>query len=253
MSCVDIEFEPPLAFLTLSRSHVLNAYNEELLNDLENGLKTIFSDNNIGAYLITGKGTKSFSVGADIDWLKTLNSEDARRISRKGHKICDMIESNTKVAIAAINGYALGGGLEIALACDMRIASTRARLGQPEVTLGITPGFAATQRLPKIIGLAWAKEMLYTGNIIDAEEAFEKGLVNKVVTPRDLIKESEKLGKRITRQSSRAIGLIKDSINQGLHEGVDAGTQFETNAFGSCFEQDDYRNRLEKLRKVVKK
>jgi len=252
MSCVDIEFEPPLAFLTLSRSHVLNAYNEELLNDLENGLKTIFSDNNIGAYLITGKGTKSFSVGADIDWLKTLNSEDARRISRKGHKICDMIESNTKVAIAAINGYALGGGLEIALACDMRIASTRARLGQPEVTLGITPGFAATQRLPKIIGLAWAKEMLYTGNIIDAEEAFEKGLVNKVVTPRDLIKESEKLGKRITRQSSRAIGLIKDSINQGLHEGVNQGSQFETDAFGSCFEKDDYRNRLEKLREVIK-
>lgn len=252
MSYVDVEFKPPLALLTLARPHVLNAYNEKLLDDLKNGLKTIFIDDKIDVYLITGKGTKSFSVGADIEWLKTLNSEEARRISKKGHEICNMIERNTKVAIAAINGYALGGGLEIALACDMRIASTRARLGQPEVTLGITPGFAATQRLPKLIGLAWAKEMLYTGSIIDAEEAFEKGLVNKVVTPRDLIRESEKLGKKITQQSSRAIGLIKDSINQGLREGVNQGSQFETDAFGSCFEKDDYRNRLEKLREVIK-
>ncbi len=252
MSCIEVELKPPLAILTLARPHVLNAYNEELLNDLKVSLKSIFANDNIGAYLITGKGSKAFSVGADIDWLKKLNSEDARRISEKGHLICDMIENNQKVAIAAINGYALGGGLEIALACDMRIASTRARFGQPEVTLGITPGFAATQRLPKLIGLAWAKEMLYTGNIIDAEEAFEKGLVNKVVTPRDLLAESKKLAIKITRQSSRAIGLIKNSINQGLHNGMETGNQFETNAFGSCFEREDYRSRLEKLREVIK-
>src|SRR6056297_3004153 len=121
----------------------------------------------------------------------------------------------------------------------MRLASTRARFGQPEVTLGITPGFAATQRLPKLIGLAWAKEMLYTGNIIDAEEAFEKGLVNKVVTPRDLLEESKKLAQKITRQSSRAVGLIKDSINQGLHNGGDAGSRFETKAFEVCFKEED--------------
>ncbi len=252
MSSVKLEIKPPLALLTLARPEVLNAYNEELLNELEEGLGKIHDDNMIYAYLITGRGNKSFSVGADIDWLKQLNVDDARRISEKGQRICNMIENCPKVAIAAINGYALGGGMEIALACDIRMASTRARFGQPEVSLGITPGFDATQRLPKIIGLAWAKEMLYTGNIIDAEEAYEKGLVNKVVTPRDLLEASKKLAYKITQQSSRAVALIKDSINKGVHNGIDIGSRFETDAFESCFTEEDYHERLEKLREVIK-
>ena len=211
---VTVDYSSPLATLFIDRPEVLNAYNEELLNQLEKKLEEIFEKQDINAVILTGRGNRAFTVGADLDWLESLNSKEAQKISQKGQRICNLIENSTKVVLAAINGYALGGGMEITLACDLRIASTRARFGQPEVGLGIIPGFGGTQRLSQLIGKGKAKELLFTGNIVNAERASEIGLVNKLVTPRDLLKESKELAYDITEQSSQAIGLLKKVMNK---------------------------------------
>ncbi len=241
---VSLEHIPPIAIMTIDRPDVLNAYNEELLDCLKKKLEEAFAEETIKVLIITGRGNKSFCVGADIDWLEKLSPEQACAISKKGHLICNMIEKSSKVVIAAINGYALGGGMEIALACDLRIGSTRARFGQPEVGLGLIPGFDGTQRLPEIVGVAQAKEVLFTGNIIDAEEAYEKRLVNKVVTPRDLLRESKKIALGIAEQSFRAVGLIKEAIYRNSSE-------FETDAFSSCFEDKERLARIKELKHFI--
>lgn len=250
-SLVDIESTPPLTRIIIDRPDVLNAYNEELLVELEEGLEEVFADKKNKAVILTGRGRKSFTVGADINWLETLNGKKAREISRMGHRICNMIEQSSKVVIAAVNGYALGGGMELALACDLRIASTRARFGQPEVGLGIIPGFDGTQRLPELIGVSQAKEILFTGEIIDAQKASQIGLVNRLVTPRDLLRESKEMARMIAEQSSRAVGLVKDAINRGLKDNTDAGSQFETEAFGNCFDNGDSLKRIRKLKDII--
>ncbi len=248
---VEVDFSPPLATIFLNRPEVLNAYDEELLDQFKLQVEEVFNDERIKAVIITGRGDKSFSVGADIELLEKLDSETAKVIASKGKAICDMIEETEKVVLSAVNGYALGGGMELTLACDLRIASTRARFGQPEVSLGLIPGFSGTQRLPRILGIGRAKELLFTGNIIDAEEAFEIGLVNKLVTPRDLLKESKRLAHRITAQSSRAVGMIKQSINVGYTHGCDKGEKFETKSFQKCFESEDHIERINKMKEKI--
>jgi len=248
---VEVEYSRPLARVFINRPQVLNAYNEEVLDGLRETFADLLEDDDVEAVIFTGRGSKSFSVGADLNWLEKLDSGAAREISRKGQSLCDMLEKSSKVIIAAINGYALGGGMEFCLACDLRIASTRARLGQPEVSLGIVPGFGGTHRLPKLIGLGQAKEILYTGNIIDAEEADEIGLVNELVTPRDLLKKSEELARDITDQSARAVGLIKEIINRQVDS--DTSSHFETRAFGLCFEDDEHLERIKELKKIIHK
>lgn len=250
---VEVDLSPPLATIFLSRPEVLNAYDEELLDQFKMKAKEIFNNDEVKAVIITGRGDKAFSVGADIELLEELNAETAKVIANKGKDICDMIEETEKVVLSAVNGYALGGGMELTLACDLRIASTRARFGQPEVSLGLIPGFSGTQRLPRILGIGRAKELLFTGNIIDAEEAFEIGLVNKLVTPRDLLKETKKLALRITDQSSRAVGMIKQSINVGYTDGFDKGKKFETESFQKCFESEDHNVRIKKMKEKLKK
>ncbi len=250
-SLIDIEFTPPLVRMIIDRPEVLNAYNEELLIELEEGLGEVFADKKCKTVILTGRGRKSFTVGADIDWLESLDGKKAREISKLGHRICNMIEQSPKVVIAAVNGYALGGGMELALACDIRIASTRARFGQPEVGLGIIPGFNGTQRLPKLIGVSQAKEILFTGKIIDAQKADQIGLVNRLVTPRDLLKESKDLARMVAAQSSKAVGLVKDAINRGLKDNTDAGSEFETEAFGNYFDNKDFLKRIKELKEVI--
>lgn len=249
---VEVDLSPPLATIYLNRPEVLNAYNEELLEQFKMRAEEVFNNEEIKAVIITGRGDKSFSVGADIELLEDLNAEMAKVIANKGKAICDMIEETEKVVLSAVNGYALGGGMELTLACDLRIASTRARFGQPEVSLGLIPGFSGTQRLPRILGIGRAKELLFTGNIIDAEEAFEIGLVNKLVTPRDLLKETKKLALRITDQSSKAVGMIKQSINVGYTDGFDKGKSFETESFQKCFESKDHTTRIKKMKEKLK-
>ena len=246
---VEVEYSYPLVKVFLSRPGVLNAYNEQLLDSLTETFEQLFNDEKVEAVIFTGRGQKAFTVGADLDWLEDLDSSSARDISRKGQTLCDLIENSSKVVIAAINGYALGGGMEFCLACDLRIASTRARFGQPEVSLGIVPGFGGTRRLPKLIGLGQAKELLFTGNIIDAEEAYEIGLVNKLVTPRDLLQKSEELAREITEQSAQAVGLIKEIINR--RGDSDTSSHFETKAFGLCFENKEHLERIKKLKEII--
>lgn len=249
---VEVDYAPPLATVFLARPSILNAYNEKLLDQLYKKFKDLFSDEEIKAVIITGRGEKSFSVGADLNLLEDLESETAGIIAKKGKAICDLIEETEKVVIAAVNGHALGGGMELTLACDLRIASTRARFGQPEVTLGLIPAFSGTQRLPRILGIGRAKELLFTGNIIDAEEAFELGLVNKLVTPRDLLKESKSMAKRITEQSSKAVGMIKKAINYGYSHGSDKGKDFETDSFKECFKDKEHTERINRLKEKLK-
>jgi len=249
---VEVDLSPPLATIYLNRPEVLNAYDEELLDQFKLRAEEVFNNDEVNAVIITGRGDKAFSVGADIELLEELDVETAKVIANKGKAICDMIEETEKVVLSAVNGYALGGGMELTLACDLRIASTRARFGQPEVSLGLIPGFSGTQRLPRILGIGRAKELLFTGNIIDAEEAYEIGLVNKLVTPRDLLKVSKNLARRITDQSSRAVGMIKQSINVGYTDGWDEGKRYETESFQKCFESEDHTERIKRMKEKIK-
>ncbi|MGM0411359.1 MAG: enoyl-CoA hydratase/isomerase family protein [Bacillota bacterium] len=248
---VETEYTPPIAMIAINRPEVLNAYTKDLLDIFESKFKELLKDEKIDAVIITGKGRKAFTVGADIDWLETLDSEQAKELSKQGQRICDLIENTPKVVIAAINGYALGGGLELALACDLRVASTRARFGQPEVKLGIVPGFDGTQRLPELIGVGRAKEIMFTGDIFDASQAYEIGLVNKVATPRDLIAESKNLAYQIAEQSSHAVALIKDVINYGCNKNRCENSDYETKAFSACFKDEEHLKRIHKIQEMI--
>ena len=251
MSLVKVEYSPPLAMVTINRPEVLNAYNNQLLSELEAGITEVVAEEKIKAVILTGKGTRAFSVGTDINWLEELTPEEAGELSRRGQKICKEIEEAPKVMIAAVNGYALGGGMELALACDLRIASTRARFGQPEVSLGIIPGFDGSRRLPKIVGVGKAKEILFTGDILDAQEANRIGLVNRLVTPRDLIVESRELALKITEQSSQAVRMVKKAIYFGVRNEEERGSEFESRAFERCFADEETKERIKQLKEVI--
>ncbi|SDL17785.1 enoyl-CoA hydratase-related protein [Halarsenatibacter silvermanii] len=237
---ISLEKDDCLSLITLNRPEVMNAYHKEMLLELQRALEEIRKEDEIRIIILTGMGSKSFSVGADLDWLEDLTPRRARELSRLGQSICSDIEQSSKIVLAAINGYALGGGLELALACDLRLASSRARFGQPEVKLGLVPGFDGTQRLPRMVGMGLAKELMFTGKIIDASEAYEVGLINRLVTPRDLLRSSRKLGRQIANHVPEAVGLIKSAINHGIREGHLSGSSYETEAFGTCFAREDY-------------
>lgn len=249
---VDCDFEAPVATIKINRPEVLNAYNEELLNELHQTLEDILSKEEVAAVILTAAGSKAFSVGGDIDYLEKLNSDQAKALSKKGQKICNLIEASSPVVIAAVDGYALGGGMEITLACDIRLASTRSRFGQPEVKLGIIPGFGGTQRLPRLIGVAEAKELLYTGDIIDATLAYELGLINKVVTPRSLLSSARELALEITDRSTQAVRMIKTAVNKNYVENSTGGYEYESEAFAECFKTEDHRIRIREMKKIVK-
>src|SRR6056297_1170456 len=249
---VKSDFDSSVATVTINRPEVLNAYNEELLDQLYQTLEKLFIADEVAAIILTSEGKKAFSVGGDIDYLEKLNFEQAKELSQKGQRLCDLIENSSPVVIAAIDGYALGGGMEITLACDIRLASTRSRFGQPEVKLGIIPAFGGTQRLPRLIGEAEAKEMLYTGDIIDATLAYELGLINKVVTPRSLLSTARELAMEITDRSATAVTKIKTAINKGYLKGVESGLEYESDSFAECFENEEHRVRIREIKRIVK-
>lgn len=249
---VKCDFESPVATVTINRPEVLNAYNEELLDQLFKTLEELFTADKAAAVILTSEGSRAFSVGGDIDYLEKLNFEQAKKLSQKGQQLCDLIEKSNSVVIAAIDGYALGGGMEITLACDIRLASTRSRFGQPEVKLGIIPAFGGTQRLPRLIGEAEAKELLYTGDIIDAALAYELGLINKVVTPRSLLSEARELALEITERSTQAVQMIKKAVNKKYLENSKAGYEYESQAFAECFKTEEHRVRIREIKRIVK-
>lgn len=236
---VILEKEGHLAIVTINRPKALNALNSATLRDLDTVLKDLENDTDVYAVILTGSGEKSFVAGADISEMKDFNEEQGKEFGELGNKVFLRLENLNKPVIAAIQGFALGGGCEIAMACDIRIASETALFGQPETGLGITPGFGGTQRLTRIVGLGKAKELIYTAKNIKAEEAYRIGLVNKIVPLEELMNEAKKMALNIIKNAPVAVRLCKDAINRGIQVGIDEAVMIEAEDFGKCFATED--------------
>lgn len=227
--------------IVINRPQALNALNGTVMEELSALLDEIAAMEDVKAVILTGSGDKSFVAGADIAQMSTMNAEEGKNWGETGENLFLKLEQFSKPVIAAVNGFALGGGCEIAMACDIRIASEKAKFGQPEVTLGIIPGFGGTQRLPRLVGKGMAKLLIYTGDMIDAQEALRIGLVQKVVPAEALLAETRAIAQRIIARSSTAVGLAKVAINRGVDMGIADAMQYEALAFGLCFAGDDQK------------
>lgn len=236
-----IEETEGIAIVKVSRPKVLNALNSETLEELKEAAVTLDRREEICVVILTGDGERAFIAGADIQEMKDKNAYEGMIFSLKGHQALSAIESMRKPVIAAVNGYALGGGLEVALACDIIYASEKARLGFPEVSLGIHPGFGGTQRTAKILGLSRAKELIFTGRTISAQEALEIGLVSKVVPHERLMEEVLGLAKEIKANGPIAVSLAKELINRSLFVDMSSGLLLEAQSFGICFATHDQK------------
>ncbi len=232
--------EGKVGILSVNRPEALNAINSEVLAELDCILEGIQQDPEIHVLILTGEG-RSFVAGADIAEMSTLDALAGRRFGAHGLRVFRKLELLEKPVIAAVNGFALGGGCELAMACDIRLASSKAKFGQPEVGLGITPGFAGTQRLPRLVGAAVAKELIFTGKIIGAEEALRIGLVNHVYEPEELLSEAMKLAEEIASKAPIAVRHAKSAINFGLETDLSTGMEMERNLFGLCFATEDQK------------
>ncbi len=233
-----IEKNEGICTVKINNPQTLNALNAEVLSELETAFDLIRDDNEVYVVVITGEG-KAFVAGADIAYMRDLDASEAKLFSEDGSRVFRKIETLNKVVIAAVNGFALGGGCELAMACDMRIASTKAKFGQPVVGLGIIPGFSGTQRLARLVGLGRAKELIFTGGHIDADEAYRIGLVNKVTEKENLMEETYKIADKIKSNSRIAIKYAKESMNRGTETDIETGIAFESNVFGLCFASED--------------
>lgn len=230
-----------IALLTMNRPQKLNAPHAETFNELNQAFSQVESDPQIRALIISGAGEKAFVAGADIKELSQASPVEAQQLSLKGQQTFRRLEWMNKPSVAAINGFALGGGLELAMACTLRIASANAKLGQPEVKLGILPGYGGSQRLPRLIGRGRALEMLLTGDPIGALEAHRIGLVNQVVPQSDLLDAARTLLKKILNNGSVGVALTMQAIDTGLNSGLDEGLRFEAAAFGLAAATEDFR------------
>lgn len=233
--------EAGVAVVTINRPKALNALNSTVLDDLSAAFDELASNEAVKAVILTGSGEKSFVAGADITQMKDMNVVEGKLFAEKGQGVFLKIEQFPKPVIAAVNGFALGGGCELAMACDIRIASENAKFGQPEVGLGIVPGFGGTQRLARLIGRGMAKFLIYTADIIDAQEALRVGLVQKVTTAEGLLDEAHSIVKRILKKSSIAVSLAKDAINRGVEMDIPNSMQYEAYIFGTCFASEDQK------------
>ena len=245
---IKYEEEGTIAILTINRPKALNALNTQVLEELNKTLDLI-DIKKIKALIITGAGEKSFVAGADISEMSKLTKKEAEIFSKKGNDIFRKIENFQIPVIAAVNGFALGGGCEISMSCDIRICSENAIFGQPEVGLGITPGFGGTQRLPRLIGESMAKQIIFTGQNIKAEVALRIGLVNAIYPQNELLTEAKKLAEEIAKNSAYAISNSKKSINEGLQVDIDRGIEIEEKYFGDCFETQDQIKGMENFLK----
>ena len=217
----------------------LNVLKSEVLRELYDAVNYASKSNSIRAVIIRGSGEKAFSVGADLKEFAEYGVHEAKEAALLGHKVMNAIMNSPKPFIAAVNGYALGGGLELALACDIIIASENAKFGSPEVTLGIIPGWGATQRIPKIIGEKKAKELLLTGSMISAEEAMKLGIINKIVKPDELDKAAEEIALKIVKNAPLALAAVKRLVNKSFEVSFEAGILYEVEAFSNCFATED--------------
>ena len=238
---VTFEVRGPVAILTLDNPGKLNALSIEILAEVDDHLDTIESQDAIRAVVITGAGEKAFAAGADIGHMREATVEQARDYAERGHDLFARIEGFVKPVIAAVNGFALGGGCELVLACDIRLASDNAKLGQPEVNLGIFPGWGGTQRLPRLTTPGFAKELIFTGRHVGAEEAKAAGLVNHVYPQAELLDRAVAMGEEIAKKSPLAISVAKELVNRAADGDYRASLAQELAAFGDAFATDDQR------------
>ncbi len=236
-----LETDNRIAIITINRPDKLNALNAQAKSELRDAFTQIKTDGNVDVVVLTGAGEKAFVAGTDIGELTVLNSESGKEVSAKGQEVFDLIENLGKPVIAAINGYALGGGCELALACHIRIASENAKFGQPEVNLGIIPGYGGTQRLARLIGRGRAMEMILTGNPIDAQEALRIGLVNKVVPQAELLAAARAMAQLIASKGQIAIRMALKAVNMTQETTLSDGQKLEASLFGVCCDTEDFK------------
>lgn len=242
---IKLEREESILWIIINRQHRLNALNDVLMEELSDVLDTAENDASIKCLVITGEGDRAFSAGADLTMFSKATPVKAEAFSRVGQKVFSKIEEMSKPVIAAINGFALGGGLELAIACDFRVAAEHAELGSPEVTLGLIPGWGGTQRLSRLIGLARAKELVMLGNRLKAEEALKIGLVTKVVHYDKLKDEAKELAEKLSEGPPIALRYAKHALNFGTQVPLEAGLRLESGLMGLTFSTEDIKEGVE--------
>jgi len=228
----------------INRPEKLNAMNMDAAKELTEVFENLGKDDSVKVIILTGEGDKAFSAGADIEYMSKISADESEEYAKLGQLVTGTVENVKQPTIAAINGFALGGGCELAMSCDIRIAANTAKMGQPEVTIGIPPGWGGTQRLMRIVGIAKAKEMVFTGKMIKAEEAREIGLVNQVVELSTLMDETMKMAKTIAGNSSIAVRMSKAAMNKGRNADLDTGLGIELLAWRNCFTHPDREERM---------
>ncbi len=244
MSFQFLSFEPDadgIVLITINRPEKRNALNQAIITELGEAFRITTQDTSIKALVLTGAGDTAFVAGADIGELASVGAVEAERLSRRGQEVFRALETLRKPSVAAVNGYALGGGLELAMSCTIRVASPEAKLGQPEVKLGIVPGYGGTQRLPRLVGRGRALDLLLTGDPIDAAEAHRIGLVNAIAPRAGLIETAKQWSRRVLANGPLAVALTMEAVDAGLDSGIDAGLRFEAMAFGITAASEDRR------------
>lgn len=220
-----------IATITLNRPEALNAFSKEVIDEVLQALEDVRTDENVRVVVLTGAGEKAFSAGADIKEMKDFNALKGRELSLRGERLCSALEKLEKPVIAAINGYALGGGLEVAMACDLRIASEKARMGQPEINIGLIPGWGGTQRLTRLIGRTKAKELIFTGKMIDVKTAEQLGIVNMVFPAEGFREKVRQFAKELAAKAPIALKVAKELINKGADMSLNAAIVLEREGF----------------------
>lgn len=241
---ITTEQKGKILIVTVNRPDKLNALNKNTIAEIGVAINAAASDNSVGGIILTGAGTKAFVAGADISEFAAYSLEEGKALAAHGHAVFNSIEASEKPVIAAVNGFALGGGCELAMACHMRVAAENAKFGQPEVKLGLIPGYGGTQRLPMLIGKSKAMELLMTADVIDANEAHRLGLVNHVVPQENLIAKCEEILNKILDMAPLAIGEIVKTVNACYDKNSD-GFNTEIERFGACFTTHDFKEGTE--------
>lgn len=236
-----LEKEDGIAILTINRPKFLNALNKITVEEMSHAIDCLAVDDEVKVIILTGSGDKAFAAGGDIFYMQEMTVLEAREFCLFGQGVLRKIESLVKPVIGAINGYCLGGGCELAMACDFLIASSKAKFGQPEVSLGVIPGFGGTQRLGRLVGPNIAKQLLYTGEIIDAFEAMRIGLVNSIVSDEHLLDHVKEIAKNIIKKGQLAVRMCKTAINEGMETDIDRSMVIEANIFSLCFATEDQK------------
>jgi len=241
---IQVEKKEEVAIVRINRPEKLNAMNLDVIKEMGSIMEQLDRDDSVKVVIVTGTGEKAFSAGADIEYMSKISPLEAEQYALTGHDTLNRIANLNKPVIAAVNGYALGGGCELALSCDIRVASKNASMGQPEVTIGICPGWGGTQRLMRVIGPARAKDLIFTGRRISADEAFQMGLVNKVVELPQLMDECMNVAKQIAKNSAIAVRVSKTLLNRGMDSDINTGLKLEIFGWTVCFTHPDREQRM---------